>query len=124
MRVLIVDDSAAVRSRLAAMIGEQDGVTEVIEAGDGDEALAIIGRQRLDVVILDLHLPGTNGLAVLGTLGRATQRPRLVVLTNDATELHRRECTLLGADHFFDKSSEFDRVVALMVELGASAFVR
>jgi DNA-binding NarL/FixJ family response regulator len=119
MRVLVVDDSAAVRSRLVEMIGEQSSSIEVVGVADGDEALRALERDTYDVVVLDLHLPGTSGLAVLASIPREAGRPRLLVLTNDATEQHRRQCAALGADEFFDKSTEFDRVVTLMGELAA-----
>lgn len=101
------------------MLAELPGITEVDEAADGDEALAQIARLRPDVVVLDLHLPGRNGLAVLAELRSAPARPRCVVLTNDATEHHRRESRLLGADYFFDKSTQFEDVLSLIAELAA-----
>ncbi|MCA9623195.1 MAG: response regulator transcription factor [Myxococcales bacterium] len=64
MRALIVDDEPLARSRLARMLGAIDGVEVVGEASDGEEALAQIGRHAPDVVFLDIHMPGLDGISV------------------------------------------------------------
>jgi two-component system OmpR family response regulator len=117
VQILVVDDSSAIRSRLVAMIAETKGVVAVHEAANGDDALAQIDALRPDIVVLDLHLPGRNGLEVLSLYQFAAVRPCFVVLTNEATGHHRRQSKMLGADHFFDKSSEFPSVLALIAEL-------
>lgn len=101
------------------MLAELPGIAAVDEAGDGDEALASIAQNRPDAVVLDLHLPRRSGLAVLAELRSAPSRPICVVLTNDATEHHRRETRQLGAEYFFDKSTEFEDVLSLIAELAA-----
>jgi DNA-binding NarL/FixJ family response regulator len=119
VKILVVDDSAVVRSRLVAMLAEQPGVTCVDEASDVTAALALLAKSPPAVVVLDLHLPGRNGFVVLEALARMAPRPYSIVLTNDPTEQHRKQSMTLGADRFFDKSSDFDRVAALVVELAA-----
>lgn len=120
MKILVVDDSTAVRSRLVAMFAEQPGVGTVAEAADGDEAIVQIDAVRPDIVVLDLHLPHRSGLEVLSHYQYASRRPRFVVLTNEATGHHRRQSKMLGADHFFDKTVELDAMFALIAELVAS----
>jgi DNA-binding NarL/FixJ family response regulator len=85
---------------------------ETREAWEIDTALE--RASDVDVVVLDIHLPGKSGLAAVPVLHRMSPRPLIIVLTNDATEHHRREALLLGADHFLDKSREFDRVIELV----------
>jgi DNA-binding NarL/FixJ family response regulator len=65
-------------------------------------------------VVLDLHLPGTGGLDVLPSLVAGTPPPRVIVLTNHATPAHRATSLARGAAWFFDKSSEFHRVVEVL----------
>ncbi len=114
MRVLLVDDSAAVRARLAALL-EETSDAAIDEAADGERALALATALAPDVVVLDLHLPGaTRGLDVLRAIRGAVRPPVVVVLTNDASAHHRRECVALGAAWFFDKSKEFDRVAEVV----------
>jgi DNA-binding response OmpR family regulator len=112
VRVLVVDDSPAIRARLAAMLREIPGV-EVSEAGGADEALATAAAEPPDLVVLDVHMPGRSGLDVLPQLKALPSAPLVVVLTSHPTELHRRQSTAMGADLFLDKAREFDRVLEL-----------
>lgn len=108
--MLVVDDSAAIRARLAAMLREVPGV-EVCEADGADEALDIARRRAPNVVLLDLHMPGKSGLAVLPELKAVSPSPVVIVLTTHPTEHHRRLCLGHGADYFFDKSADFAKLV-------------
>lgn len=116
VRILVVDDAPLVRTRLASMLRELDGV-DVHEAGDVDEAMA--HASDVDVVVLDVHMPGRSGLDAVPRLRELEPRPMIIVLTNDATPAHRRRALALGADHFLDKSRDFERVVDLVAEASA-----
>jgi CheY-like chemotaxis protein len=106
MRILVVDDSPAVRSRLVAMLGEIPGV-HVEEAGHADEAVARVRTRTIDVVVLDLHMPGRNGLEALVEIKRLPRPPVVIVWTAHPTEHSRRRCIRHGADLFLDKSADF-----------------
>jgi DNA-binding response OmpR family regulator len=118
MIALVVDDSGPVRARITAMVAEAPGV-HVRQARDGREAAAALAADPVDIVILDLHLPDGSGLQVLDRAKAGDRAPLIVVLTNDASAQHRRECLLRGADHFFDKSLEFARAVEVVLALAA-----
>jgi CheY-like chemotaxis protein len=117
MRVLVVDDSPGVRRRIAALLRETEGVVDVDEAGDAASALAIAVARAPHLVVLDLHLGRDGGLDVLASLKRLSRAPSIAVLTNDASDAHRRECFAKGADYFFDKSKEFEAVARVAAEL-------
>lgn len=83
IRVVLADDQGLVRAGFRALLDGEDGIAVVGEAGDGEEAVAVVRRQRPDVVLMDVRMPGLDGL-------RATQRitadpalaaTRVVVLT-------------------------------------------
>ena len=112
VRILVVDDSPGVRARLVAMLAEVPG-TDVSEAAGADEALELIVRTRPRLVVLDLHLPGRNGLELLPDIKSLPLPPVVVVLTSHPTAYHERQCIALGADFFFDKSRDFARVVEI-----------
>lgn len=116
MDVLLVDDSATVRARLAEMLGEVEGIS-VSEAASGQEALRCVERKDFAVVVLDLNMPGQNGLELLSDLRRAAPRAHLIVLSNEAGEHHRREALARGAARFLDKSREYQQLVAVLGEL-------
>jgi DNA-binding NarL/FixJ family response regulator len=85
IRVLIVDDHPVVRQGLRVLLEVQDGFLVVGEAGDADTALALAAEQHPDVILLDLKLPGRDGIAVLGELSAQENPARVLVLTS-ATE--------------------------------------
>jgi len=83
--ILVVDDDRTTR-RLVALQLRRAGYG-VAEAGDGKKALARVGREAFDLVLLDVWMPGMDGLEVLGRLREAKERPRVVMMTaDDASE--------------------------------------
>jgi DNA-binding NarL/FixJ family response regulator len=83
--VLIVDDHPVVRQGLRVLLEVQDGIEVAGEAGDGDTALALAAEHAPDVILLDLKLPGLDGIAVLSELKARQSAARVLVLTS-ATE--------------------------------------
>ena len=83
--VLIVDDHPVVRRGLRVLLEVAGGIEVAGEAGDGDTALALATEHTPDVILLDLKLPGVDGIAVLGALKARGSAARVLVLTS-ATE--------------------------------------
>lgn len=112
LRVVIVEDSAIIRARLAESLLEIPNVEIVGQVETEGDALAVLRQQQWDVAVLDLQLKTGTGLGVLKGLG-STLRPRnakIIVFTNYAFPQYRERSIALGADFFFDKSREFHRV--------------
>ena len=80
-KILVVDDDRTTR-RLVALQLRRAGY-EVAEVGDGKKALERVGREAFDLVLLDVWMPGMDGLEVLGRLRDAKERPRVVMMTAD-----------------------------------------
>jgi DNA-binding NarL/FixJ family response regulator len=110
LKVFITDDSAIVRQRLVTMVSALPEITVVGQAQDGPEAVDAIRRTRPDVVILDIRMPGRNGIDVLHQLKKMQPAPKVIMLTNYAYRQYREKCEAAGADFFFDKSTEFDQI--------------
>jgi DNA-binding NarL/FixJ family response regulator len=110
LKVFIVDDSVTVRERLVAMVSALPEITVVGQAQDAPEAMNGIRRTRPDVVILDIRMPGRNGIDVLRRLKQMRPAPKVIMLTNYAYQQYRKKCEQAGADFFFDKSTEFDQI--------------
>lgn len=123
MRVIVVDDSPVVRLRLVALLREAK-VTVVAEAGDGVEAVRLVRLHVPEALILDLNMPGMTGLEVLAVVKAQPSPPLVIVLTNHPQERYRAACMAGGADFFFDKSRDFDRVVATVTALLGGATPR
>ncbi len=117
MRVFIADDSSVVRERLANMLSEIEGLEIIGEAPDGLEARDAVLEQKPDVVILDLRMPWRNGLDVLRDIKEGSPESKVVILTNYPYPQYRRRCMEEGADYFFDKSSEFEKVPEVLAKL-------
>ena len=116
--VFIVDDSSVVRDRLAQLIAELPGVRIVGHADIAFEAIQAIRRLRPQCVVLDISMPGGSGMYVLETIKREQPGLIVIMLTNFAHDQYRQKCLQLGADHFFDKTSEFEKVLDILNETG------
>lgn len=121
MRILVVDDAQPVRARFVAMLREVRGVERVFEAIDADQALAFLASTTLHVVVLDLHLREGVSIDLVPHVKSFTPAPVVIVVTNDPSERHRATCLARGADYFFDKAREFDRVLDVVMLALASA---
>jgi len=82
IRILIVDDHPVVRAGLASMLGTQVGLKVIGSACSGEEALKKLQHEAVDVVLLDLRMPGISGIETLRALARAPLSPRVIVLTS------------------------------------------
>ena len=78
IRVLVVDDNPVIRRGVTALLGDLDGVHVVGEAGDGEEALRVAARREPDVILLDVRMPGMDGIEAAG---RLSGRARVMMLT-------------------------------------------
>ncbi|OQO92176.1 DNA-binding response regulator [Saccharomonospora piscinae] len=81
VRVVIVDDDQLVRMALRLVIDGEPDLTLVAEAPDGDTAIAVIGEQRPDVVLMDVRMPGRDGLDTTRELLSLPEPPRVLMLT-------------------------------------------
>jgi len=128
LKVVIVEDSASIRSRLVALVEEIGNMEVVGEATKEAEAISLCISKQPDVIILDMQLAIGSGLGVLKALklnvlnalnmsndaNPAKPPPLIIVLTNFPSPNVQRAATTLGAEHFLDKSLEFHRLPALL----------
>ncbi|BCJ46445.1 DNA-binding response regulator [Actinoplanes ianthinogenes] len=81
VRVLIVDDQALVRVGFRMIIEAREDLEVVGEAGDGEQALRLAAQTRPDVVLMDVRMPGTDGLTATARLTAGPDAPRVIMLT-------------------------------------------
>jgi len=115
MRILIADDSAVVRARLISLLADLRGIEVVGQAEDAIEARNLAEKLRPDVAILDLRMPKGSGADVLSDLKKLNPTPKVIMLTNYPHPENRKKCMDGGADYFFDKSNEFQKVVSVLM---------
>ena len=114
MKILVADDSDLVRERLVGMLSEIENLGVILEATNGLMARDMIVMEKPDVAILDIRMPGRNGLDVLRDVKASNPATKIVILTNYPSAQYRSRCMEAGADFFFDKSNEFAKVLEVM----------
>lgn len=119
--VFIVDDSIAIRERLARLLGEIEGVSVVGEADSPSAAVDGILRLRPDLVVLDIHLLNGSGIEVLREVHPRIPGIVFVVLTNHPDLQYRRICMQAGASYFLDKNTEFATVGEVIADTARRA---
>jgi two-component system nitrogen regulation response regulator NtrX len=107
-KILIVDDEQAIRSTLASILQDEGHKTSVSESGE--EAVTMFAREEFDLVILDLWLPGVDGMAVLERI-RAAGGPPVIVISGHGNVDTAVRATRLGAYDFLEKPLSLERVV-------------
>ena len=122
LRVIIVEDSAIIRARLAESLGEMPNVEIVGQVETEADALALLKQARWDAAVLDLQLKQGTGLGVLKSLahGARPANTKIIVFTNYAFPQYRDRSLSLGADYFFDKAREFHRVREVLNQLAGN----
>lgn len=116
VRVLLVEGSPLVRERLRSLIMEA-GAEITAEAGTLATARTLLAEAALDAVVLDLNLPDGHGSVLLAELKRTRPACVVMVMANLAFPALRNFCLRLGADHFLEKSTEFERVAEVLTAL-------
>ena len=104
--ILVVDDHAVVREGLRAFLGLQDGFEIVGEAGDGDEALEQAERLDPDVILMDLVMPGRDGVSAMQMLNQRASRSRVIVLTSFLEDDRLLPALEAGAAGYLLKNSQ------------------
>ena len=117
MNILLVDDHAIVRDGLKRLL---EAATEAVlfEAVDGQEALAQVAARRIDLVILDLNLPGLGGLELLRRLIE-TGKVKVLVLSMHAEPLYAARALDAGAAGYVSKNASPDELLAAVQRVGA-----
>lgn len=117
MKVFIVDDSPVFRERLIDMLSELKGLEIIGQAESPKEAIEGIRKLNPNVVILDIRMPGGNGIDVLKNIKKGNPAIKVIMLTNYPYPQYRKKCMDAGADFFFDKSTEFERIPEVFKQL-------
>ncbi|MER7519118.1 response regulator transcription factor [Streptomyces sp. NPDC126499] len=106
VRVLVADDEAMVRAGVRAILARDPQVDVVAEAGDGHEALALARRHRPDVVLLDIQMPGLDGLAAVARFHRELTAVGVIMLTTFGQDEYITRALEEGADGFLLKADD------------------
>ncbi len=117
MKVFILDDSTVVCERLISMLSEIPEIEIAGQAQNAHDGIESIRKCKPDVAIIDIRMPGGNGIDVLKHLRNIKPSPLKIILTNYPYPQYRKKCMDAGADYFFDKSGEFGKVIEVLKKL-------
>jgi DNA-binding NarL/FixJ family response regulator len=112
--ICIVDDSKLIRDRLVAKLENLSSIGTISQATDMTSAYITFQAEAPDIVILDIQLPDGSGIDVLSKIKKENSRVIVIMLTNYPYTVIRKRCMELGADYFFDKSTEFEKVFEIL----------
>ena len=120
MRILIVDDHPITRAALSSLL-EGHGFTVAGEAADGEEAIELARRLLPDLVLLDLSMPGLDGLEAIPLLKDAAPSVGIIVFSGFAADRMRAPALALGADRYLEKGEPLDVIRDAVREVALAA---
>jgi DNA-binding NarL/FixJ family response regulator len=112
IRVLIVDDHPVVRAGLASLLRRQTGLKVAGAAHSGEEAKELLNRSPVDVILLDLRMPGMNGIQLLNLLRTHGHCPRAILLSSYEYEEEIYQAVKAGARGYLSKNASREEIVA------------
>ena len=112
--ILVVDDYDLIVDRLTALLRELNGVGDVLVAYSYAESVKVLGQERLDIVLLDIHLPDRSGIELLDFIKLYHPSVRVIMISNQDNPHYQVLCLEKGADYFIDKSNDFELLPGLI----------
>ncbi|MFZ4414814.1 MAG: response regulator transcription factor, partial [Bacteroidales bacterium] len=116
-KILLADDSVLMLDKLQEMLSNYPQVEIVASLKNGNAILEAITQFKPDLAVIDLRMPGLNGLEVLKTVRKNDRNIAIIILTFFATDNYRLACMLSGADYFFSKVYDFEKVEQVVMSL-------
>jgi DNA-binding NarL/FixJ family response regulator len=117
MRVIIADDSTIMLDRLQQLLLGLKGVELVGAFGNGTDALSALQMLKPDLAILDNKMPGMKGVDIIREIRKEDSKMKLVLLTFYTDTYYREQAMNAGADYFFSKSDDFEKIPELVDQL-------
>ncbi|MDI1460904.1 response regulator transcription factor [Catellatospora sp. KI3] len=114
IRVVIADDQQIVREGLVALLGLIDGVEVVGDAGDGAQVLALLDAVTADIALLDLRMPGTDGIEATRQITRRHPDVSVIMLTTYADDDSIGQALRAGARSYLTKNASRDQIAAAL----------
>jgi len=106
IRVLLADDHTLVRAGIRSLLENMEGIEVIAEAGDGREALRLVRTHRPDVVLMDIAMPGLNGLEAAARIAKKFPNVRVIILSMHVNEEYVLQALRAGAAGYMVKGAD------------------
>jgi DNA-binding NarL/FixJ family response regulator len=120
-KVLLVDDEAHIRKFIGLLL-KQTGVATIVEAGNGEDAVAAFKQEKPDLVLLDINMPGLTGIETLRLLKQEDPDCVVIMLTSLASRQVVEETLTLGAAGYIRKDTPKEEITRLLGETIARCY--
>ncbi len=117
MRVVIADDSDLIRDRLQQMLNQFGQVEIVGSYTNGIDTLHALKELKPDLAIIDVKMPGLTGLQVLSEIRKVDKRVKIIILTFFNSGIYYNMAIEEGADYFFSKANDFEKISLVVTDL-------
>jgi DNA-binding NarL/FixJ family response regulator len=112
--ILIIDDNLNFAGRMTDILSELDPPSFINIAANYEEGYHLFFQDPPDIVLLDINLPGRNGIELLRIFRQTEWQGEVIMITNHSSEHYRLQCHELGAKHFLDKTNDFGLVAGIV----------
>lgn len=110
MKILLADDSNLILERLSEVLVADKQLEIVAVLRNGTDTLKAIRTLHPDIAIIDIRMPGLNGIEVLTEIKKEESHTKFIILSFYSSDYYRKLANHAGADYFFNKADEFDKV--------------
>lgn len=115
--LLIVDNSILIVERLIGILNEVKAIQKIFTAPNYTEAVEVLSLNKIDIILLDIQLPGKNGIELLRFIVKKYPEIKVIMFSNLVSEYYQRLCKKIGAAGFIDKSKGFDLIPEMVSAL-------
>ncbi len=117
VRIFLADDSVLILERLQELLGNYSQAEIVGSCKNGIEALESLRKLKPDLAIIDIKMPGLTGLQVLTEIRKEDKILKFIILTFYSSDSYRQMAMKAGADYFFSKADDFEKIPDVITEL-------
>jgi DNA-binding NarL/FixJ family response regulator len=114
IRVFVADDSPFICERIIELLSQMSNIEIIGQAGNGIEAQSLILELYPDVAVIDIQMPGKNGIKVLRYLKKIIPCIKVIMITNHPFSVYKKACKEEGADFFIDKSENLNVITDVL----------
>lgn len=121
IKILLVDDHIVVRNGIKLMLSQQKSfIPEILEAGDAEEVIQLTNNTSFDVILLDINLPGQNGISITKYLTKKSSNYKILALTMHKEEYMVKQMISAGAMGYLLKNTGLDELTKAIMTVASS----